>query len=376
MRRTAAILGTGLALTAGVSGCGSPSTATTRASTPSPAPLDFSLATSVATFAVVAMGDLHQANSTFWQLLARPAGTSRWSLRTPEGAATNGGLALAARGPRTLVAILPSGRLEYSPLALSSDGGSSYRPGVADFAVEAGTDSVAVGPGKAAAVTPEGLWTAPSASRGPWSKTLELRSLDHEPSARACDPVRLDAVSGSPYGELLGVTCGRRGQVGVFRSTPSGWVRDAPRFVGASHEDLEVIALAPSGAGVTLVVAGRSRAHGAYGAAWLGTGDRWATTPMVDSNGPLRSVAVSATGNVALLSGPPGRASARVVGAAGGEWGRSTTVPTDTGVVLAAPSGDEALVVDRSVVSVELLSGTHWVRVQRLRVPIAYGSSS
>jgi len=372
MRRSAAILGAGLALALGASGCGAASTVTTEASTPKPTPLDFSLATPAATYAVVAMGDLHQADNTFWQLLVRPAGTSRWSLRTPEGAASNGGLALAAHGPRALVAVLPSGRLEYSPLAVSPDDASSYRPGVADFAVEAGVDSVAIGPRTAAAVSRDGLWTARSASGGPWSETLGLRSLDREPSSRSCDPVSFDAVSESPYGELLGVTCGRRGQVGVFRSTPSGWVRDAPGFPSARHEDLEVIALAPSSAGIVAVVADRS---GAFGAAWLGAGDHWRSTAMVDSGGPLRSVALSASGTVNLSGGPPGRIWAREV-ATGEEWSRSTPTPSGTGVVVAGRSGDEALVVDRSVLSVELRSGTHWLRVQRLHIPIAYGSSS
>jgi hypothetical protein len=184
--------------------------------------------------------------------------------------------------------------------------------------------------------------------------------------------VSFDAVSESPYGELLGVTCGRRGQVGVFRSTPSGWVRDAPGFPSARHEDLEVVALAPSSAGIVAVVADRS---GAFGAAWLGAGDHWRSTAMVDSGGPLRSVALSASGTVNLSGGPPGRIWAREV-ATGEEWSRSTPTPSGTGVVVAGRSGDEALVVDRSVLSVELRSGTHWLRVQRLHIPIAYGSSS
>ena len=51
------------------------------------------------TWAIVAMGGPAAGENQFWELLARPAGSTRWELVTPPGVADNGGL-VAAWWPR------------------------------------------------------------------------------------------------------------------------------------------------------------------------------------------------------------------------------------------------------------------------------------
>ena len=59
-----------------------------------------SLVTSAGTWAVAVMGGPVAQDDNFWQLFARPAGSSRWKLVTPPGTADNGGLVLASAAGR------------------------------------------------------------------------------------------------------------------------------------------------------------------------------------------------------------------------------------------------------------------------------------
>ena len=79
--------------------------------------LDTSLVTAAGTWAVAVMGGSAPTHNNFWQLFARPAGSSRWKLVTPPGTADNGGLVLAGAGGGSLIAAFrPSQYLTYTPL--------------------------------------------------------------------------------------------------------------------------------------------------------------------------------------------------------------------------------------------------------------------
>ena len=91
-----------LAAAALLAGCGSPAPAAPAAPGPAaeaaPAGAPFlatSLVTGAGTWAVAVMGGSVATHDNFWQLFARPAGSSRWQLVTPPGTADNGGLVLA-----------------------------------------------------------------------------------------------------------------------------------------------------------------------------------------------------------------------------------------------------------------------------------------
>jgi hypothetical protein len=81
-----------------------------------------------ASWAVVEMGGSSSKFENFWQLVARRAGTARWTLATPPGVADNGGLVAASLGGAALVTgVNPSQDLQFSPLATTRDGGTGAR---------------------------------------------------------------------------------------------------------------------------------------------------------------------------------------------------------------------------------------------------------
>ncbi len=91
-------------------GCGSAAGQATAPPRPATPPsLATSLATATGTWAVAVMGGSAASHNNFWQLFARPAGTSTWRLATPPGVASNGGLVLTGlRGGSVLAGFRPS----------------------------------------------------------------------------------------------------------------------------------------------------------------------------------------------------------------------------------------------------------------------------
>ena len=84
--------------------------------------LNTAVVTAAGTWAVAVMGGSAAQHNNFWQLLIRPAGSTRWKLVTPPGTADNGGLVLAGAGQALIAAFRPSQYLTYTPLTESSSG--------------------------------------------------------------------------------------------------------------------------------------------------------------------------------------------------------------------------------------------------------------
>ena len=77
------------------------------------------------------MGDLGHLENTFWELFLQPSAGTTWTLRTPPGVADNGGIAVAVSPAGAVtVGFLPSFLLRFSPLARSTDGGTSWSSGL------------------------------------------------------------------------------------------------------------------------------------------------------------------------------------------------------------------------------------------------------
>ncbi|MFZ0756391.1 MAG: hypothetical protein WAN00_21695, partial [Trebonia sp.] len=160
---------TGTAVLAGCAGGGSGGTA-------APAPAGTaSLVTSMtttngATWAIVAMGGSAAGANQFWELFARAAASDRWELVTPPGVASNGGL-VAAGGPATLgVAFRPSQGLTFSPLAVTSDAGKTWRTGLIDAPVASDPDALAAGAGAMLALLGDGTVEQGGTSGGSWTR--------------------------------------------------------------------------------------------------------------------------------------------------------------------------------------------------------------
>ena len=138
-----------------LAGCAS---AVSRGASAPPAAATAPLATSMTeaggeAWAIVAMGGPAAAENAFWELFTRPAGSTRWELDTPPGVADNGGLVASGSGSALTVAVRPSQRLTFSPLAATTDGGKTWGTGLIDAPVAAVPDALAPVPAPA---LPEG----------------------------------------------------------------------------------------------------------------------------------------------------------------------------------------------------------------------------
>ncbi|MEP7024971.1 MAG: hypothetical protein ABJB47_14480, partial [Actinomycetota bacterium] len=156
-------------------------------------------------WAVLEMGGSRAEHNNFWQLLARPAGASRWILATPPGVAANGGLVAAPLGGQGLLAgFNPSQDLTFSPLATSRDGGRHWAPGLLRSGLAATPSALASGPGgRLLALTSRGQVAASAAGGTAWTQLTSLAALARTPAARSCGLTALTAVAFGPSGAPL-----------------------------------------------------------------------------------------------------------------------------------------------------------------------------
>jgi hypothetical protein len=178
-----------------------------------PAPLDTSLVTPVGTWAVTVMGGSAAQHNDFWQMFIRPAGSSRWQLVTPPGAADNGGLVLTASdGPSLVTGFRPSQNLTFTPLIETSDGGqrwSSLSP--LDAALAGIPDALAIKPGSGSLLAVLADDTAEQAIPGYTTLTtlVSQRTLATTPPGRRCGLQDLTAATFTHLGSVLAGSCAR-----------------------------------------------------------------------------------------------------------------------------------------------------------------------
>ena len=132
------------------------------------APLSGGTETTGGSWAVLPMGQLSDPSNTFWQVLRADPGSSRWSVVTPPGVADNGGLVAGASAGSALVGTLPSGLLHFSPVSVSTNGGTSWSPVFLPGSLAARPDALAVatGPTMASeAIAAVSHWKAPATRR-------------------------------------------------------------------------------------------------------------------------------------------------------------------------------------------------------------------
>ena len=378
--------GLALACAGLMAGCGSQQSGGTG--TPgSPAvtvPLSTSLATAQGTWAVAVMGGSAASHNNFWQLFVRPLGASRWSLVTPQGVADNGGLVAAGGSTSLVVGFRPSQSLTYSPMAMSTDTGKNWAPGLlyADLADTPG--AIAVGPsGRTLALLQDGTITAAptagAAAAGQWTPLTTRNALAASAPGRSCGLRSVVAVSFGPNKDPMAAgSCARPGVAGVFTDTGGTW-RSAG-LVLPGKDTVQVLGLAATADGnVTLLAAGNSLL-----AAWW-NGTRWTISDPVAASpvtaNTVRALGFGADGSAWLLLGG-GRA--ETIGGAGGSWQALPPVPSGTmtlappGTATLAPGTGgayDALAVSGSELTVWRLAQGAWAKVQQITVPIVYGSS-
>jgi hypothetical protein len=363
-------------LAALAAGCG---TQTTSQSTPAlpvqTAPLATSLVTTQGTWAVTVMGGSAASENNFWQLFLRPAGTTRWSLVTPEGVADNGGLVATAGpgGTSLLAGFRPSQGMVFSPLATSSDSGRTWAPGLLDAALADAPDGLAVASwGQALALlsngTVESAPTTAATAAGQWSRLTTLSALAATAPGRECGLVAVDAVSFGPHDVPMAAgSCVRPGVAGIFADVGGSWQAAGPAPpTGFGADQVQVLGLAADTGGNAALL----RAGGDLLAAWSNNGT-WSVSSPVAVN-TVTASGFGPSGSVWVLAG----SRAEVSGGPGQVWRALPAVPAGTST-LAPGSGSsyDALAVSGATLTVWRLAAAGWGQVQVIKVPITYGSS-
>jgi hypothetical protein len=375
-------------LVAGVmaAGCGStPAAGLEPATPPAPAPLATSFADSTGSaWAVVEMGGSAAQENNFWELFVRPSAAAHWRLATPSGVADNGGLEVAQAGGGSLVTgFRPSQDLTFSPLAATSDDGTTWSasgpvsPGLADA-----PDALAAGPGgRLIALTGNGEAELGTGLGAAWTRLSSARSLAATPAGRACGLTGLTAAAfGSSGAPTLGASCDRPGFAGIFSDSGGAWHAAGPAVPAAlAREQIDVLTLtsdgAAPGAGVVALLRAGSGADATLTAAWSADGgSRWTVSaPLRLGGGQLVSAAVGPGGSFgivlnesrgAILTGP------------GASWRALPALPRETATLALGASGQaDAIAAHLRSFTDWRLGASGWTLAQTINVTIPYGSS-
>ena len=362
---------------------------TTSASAPAvPVPAAAAITTAGGTWATVAMGHLQEPQNTFWQLLHSPDGRSGWTDHVAATAtATNGGVVVAAAGSEVAAGVVPSQALTFSPAVSTRDGGAHWTTGLIPGGLAPSAFSLALGPGGAAvALTGAGSDASVRTSSGSlhsWTTLVTAGALAATAPGRACGLTALDTVAYGPAGPVVGGTCTSPGVVGRFVRSASGtWVADAPALGPSMKGDpTEVVSDRVTDQGSTVVVAVSDHGRLSLVPAWRRGTAAWSTEPAIPlgDQGTLDSVVTDPRGGLWVLQGPPASLELDHSAGPGSAWQRYASPPAGTATVAPGPAGSvTALAVDNATLDVwtaTSAAGT-WTHVQKLDVPIEYGSSS
>lgn len=395
--RAAAAVGAIVVLAVTVSACSSSTTSPAPADVAPPIPLTSSSAdpgTGSGAWATLALGHLDDPLNTFWQLFSLSNGSSRWTLATPPGVASNGGLALAVAPASVLAGFGPSQALRFSPLAETTDGGRTWAPGLLPGGLAAVPDSLSVSSGGrpvALLQTGDGTVVTSTSTLSAWRPLISGRALARDPAASSCGIERLTAVasgvgagSGASSGAgsgtaAVGAACLHGGRPGIFESVGPGWEAVGPALPGAPAGPIEVIRLEEIPGGATALV-GAGTGHGVELFALRSTDGlrTWTVAgPLALGGGTLTATGSTPSGGfVVTTGGAHGARGASMVDPPATGWVHLAPPPPGTSAVVATPgNGVDALVVRQSVLDVYALRTRTWERTQVLSVPIQYGSS-
>jgi hypothetical protein len=366
-------------------GCGSAAPAVApRAATPAKPPLATSVVTTAGTWAVTVMGGSAAQHNNFWQLFARPAGSTRWTLVTPPGTADNGGLVIAGgSGPALVSGLRPSQDLTYTPLAVTGDAGQAWSSaGPLDAALANVPDALGAAPadGQLVALLTDGTAELAKPGYTRWSTLASPRSLAATPAGRACRPQTLTATAYTPSGvPLLASACGQPGTAGIFAAAAGTWQPAGPRLPAAlARQHVTVLRLTRTAdINVALLAAGTGPASSLLAAWSADNGGHWALSPPLKLNGARLTSASFGPGGAAAIvtSGNRGQA----IAGPGAPWRSLPPLPPGTATLVPDTGGGfDALAVHATKLAVwHLAAGSAtWSSAQTITVPIEYGSSS
>jgi hypothetical protein len=344
--------------------------------------LTTSLVTPAGTWAIAVMGGSVSSHNNFWQMFARPAGSTAWKLVTPPGVADNGGLVAAGASTGPLITgIRPSQDMTYTPLALTRDGGQAWSPtGPLDAALAAVPDALATAPGTGrllALLTSGAVKTAaPGYTR--WTTLTSQRSLAATPAGRRCGLTSLTAAafttSGTP---LLAGTCSHRGTAGLFALTGGTWRLAGPALPASlAGRPTRVLGLTVAGHRETALLAAGTGRDAVLLAAWSASAGRWALAPSLPLGG-AQAVSVSAgpSGSIGVVLN--GRAGV-TLGGPGSSWQWLPLLPAGTQTLAPGPREQVDALAAAGTTFTDWAwapGSAAWAKTQILHVPVQYGSS-
>jgi hypothetical protein len=374
-RRLAGLAATGaLIAAAAVAGCGStPAPSNSPPPAPAPPPLATSFASTAGTgWAIVEMGGSAAQEENFWQLFVRPAGATAWRQATPLGVADNGGLVVASPGGESLVTgFRPSQLLTFSPLAASSDNGSSWSSaGPVNSGLTDAPDALAAGPsGSLIALTSGGAELGQRLGAA-WTRLSSARSLAATQPGKACGVTSLTAAaftsSGTP---VLAASCGRPGVAGIFADRGGRWHAAGPAVPASlARQDIDVLRLTAAGPGLVALL----RAGARIVAAWY-DGSRWTVSAPLSAT-TLTSTAIGPGGAVGVILNA--RHGATLAGPRAA-WHALPALPKWAATLALGSSGQvDAIAASGGTFADWRLAPAGWSLAQKIHVDIPYGSSS
>ena len=379
--------GVAVAVAAAVAACG---TSASSSSTPGAvaesagSAMATSIATATDTWAVVPVS----ADSVFWEVLARTGNSGQWQLVTPPGVADNGGLVASADGAGSLtVAVRPSQDLEFSPLALTADGGVSWSSGgPVNAAVAASPGALAADGSNLAVLLSDGAVETSADAGTSWSILAKPGAIAASAAAKGCGPVRVTALSfGSSAAQVLvGGTCAAGGSTALFSHSPgSGWQRIGLPVTGQLVRFANGMALVQGKSGLSALWNGLGwYAYAPLAGPAAPSSATWTASAPLPLSGTVTASGTLASGGAwVLLSGRRAATVSAPAAASGAkaQWAQLPAVPAGTSVLASGPGGaTDALAVSGATVTVWRLApkAAAWSRVEAISVPVQYGSSS
>ena len=331
--------------------------------------------------AVIEMGGSAAQHDNFWQLFTRTGSAGQWALATPKGVADNGGLVVADRGARSLVAgFVPSQDLTFSPIATSGNNGGSWSPGPVSGGLASLPDALAAAPdGRLLAILRAGGAELSGPGGTSWKQLADERSLGATPAGRACGLRNITAGAfGASAGPLLAGDCARPGTAGIFTLSDGHWQLAGPVLPAAlAARDIDVIRLARTSTGEVALLAADTADGESLLAAWSsGQGRTWTlATPFKMGTSQLRSASLGPAGEVGIVL-TAGRGA--IIAGPGAPWRRLPALPARTATLAPGPGAQaEALANTSTALSVWRLApgAAAWNRVQIIKISVPYGSS-
>ncbi len=321
---------------------------------------------------VLTVGNLSSPYDRFSNLVVERG--SKWTVETPPGVATNGGLVMASFGPRLVTATIPSQLLRFTPLASTNDG-TTWTPGLFDGSIRSAPNALTQRRGVTALLDTQGRLL--ESTDGTHWRTVGLpRSLQkHVLGQRPCRG-RLVAVALTSGGPVFGRSCSGPVRSSVITPTANGTSMSAVSATPRSTLRLEATSIGLR----ELVWLPKERSIELHS---ITAGTTWHDSVVAHARlNKVTATAVSINGAVAVL-GREGSRSALVVIKPSGATSRYDTLPRNARAVVFSPSGTVQVlsVVDHvrreiaSLVTVWNLVGERWVKATSFGVQVPYGSS-